>query len=284
MPDIDPEQFKAVSGYVHSAAGITLDGSKGYLIETRLKKLLGEFECDSYQDLCGKALVDSSKKIERKIIDAITTRETLFFRDASPFQLLQYKILPDIIDSKTAQKKGQEPIKLRIWSAACSSGQEVYSIAIALREVLPNLTDYNVHILGTDISESAVNHAIAGRYSRLEVDRGLTPDHLNKYFVSNGDFWHISDDIKKMTSFKRFNLTEPFVGLPLGTSKWDIIFCRNVAIYFSQKDKAELFNKIATIISENGCLIIGATESLIGMCPTFESKRYLRSIFYQLRR
>ena len=222
---------------------------------------------------------DLSNGLKRKVIDAITTGETSFFRDTSPFDLLQHKIVPDLIDRRTRANGNGRIIPVRIWSAACSTGQEVYSTAIALKEVLLDLNRYDVRILGTDISDKAVAHASYGHYSRLEMDRGMPADKIAKYFVAEGQAWKIRDELRALATFRTMNLLEPF-GFP---ARFDIIFCRNVAIYFSEQDKIRLFQAIARVMAPDGYLIIGSTESIANLCPEFEPKRYLRAVFYQLK-
>lgn len=275
---ITPHEIKVISQYIYSISGIVLDQTKGYLLETRLGGLVGEQSCSSYSELCHKAKADASKSLERKIIDAITTKETLFFRDTSPFELLQHKIIPDLIDRRTARSSGILPIPIGIWSAACATGQEVYSIAIVLKELLPDLKKFSIKLLGTDISDAAIAHASYGKYNQFEIQRGLQDNRLLKYFNQNDSAWRIKDEIRTMAAFKKLNLLLPFNDL----GKFDIVFCRNVAIYFGPEDRKELFNKIAGVLEPGGYLIIGSSESLTGICPRFEPKRYHKSIFYQL--
>lgn len=279
MKKVTTDDIKEISKYISDISGIDLDESKAYLIETRLNSLLKEYECSSYRTLCNKARTDSMKIIENKIIDAISTNETLFFRDIGPFEVLQHKILPDLIDRRTEKSSGLLPIPIRIWSAACSTGQEVYSIAMVLKELLPDLNKYNVKLHGTDISDSAIGQASYGTYNKFEVERGLSKEKLQKYFIPNGGSWKISDEIRSMVSFAKQNLLKPFAGL----GKLDIIFCRNVAIYFNLENRKKLFENIARILEPDGYLILGATESLTGLCPIFEPKKYLRTIYYQLK-
>ena len=276
MTKITPDEFKVIAKYVHGLTGIFLDAGKTYLIETRLSGLLEEFRCASYGELYYTAKADASKNIQRKIIDAITTNETLFFRDTSPFDLLQHKILPDLIDRRTANGPGRI-VNIRIWSAACSTGQEVYSIGMVLKELLGDLRKYNIRIIGTDISDAAVAQASYGIYNKFEMERGLPKDKLSKYFESAANGWKVKDEIRAMATFKKINLLEPFLGL----GKFDVIFCRNVAIYFTPEDKTKLFNKLCDAIEPDGYLVIGSSESLAGITNRFEPKRYLRSVFYQ---
>jgi chemotaxis protein methyltransferase CheR len=275
---IAKEEQALLSRYIQSICGVSLDESKGYLLETRLGTLLPQLGFGSFQELYFKAKTDPTKSIERKIIEAITTGETMFFRDGAPFELLRHKILPDIIDRKTARIPKGGAIALRIWSAACSSGQEVYSIAMVLRELLGSSSKHNLRVLGTDISDAAVTRASRGIFQKIEIERGLPKETLEKHFTCQGDTWQVRDELRALASFRRLNLLEDFTFL----GKFDVVFCRNVAIYFEEKDKVRLFEGIAKVLEPGGALIIGSTESLLNVCSRFESRRYLRSVFYHL--
>lgn len=276
MASITADEFSLLSKYIYAISGVALDSSKTYLVETRLKSMMQQLSCASYMDLYNKTKADQSGHLEKEMVNAITTNETLFFRDSSPFEVFKHKILPDIIDARSKANPGR-PIPLRIWSAACSTGQEVFSIAISLRETLGNLGNFNISILGTDISDDAVTKASYGKYNKFEIERGLPQQTLSKYFTLHGDGWKIKDEIRAMAVFKKFNLMKPFAGL----GKFDIVFCRNVAIYFTPSDKKMVFEKIAGVLESDGALVIGSTESLTGVTSVFEAKRYMRSIFYQ---
>jgi chemotaxis protein methyltransferase CheR len=278
MLKITPEEIKLVTKYIYEISGIYLDESKKYLLETRLNGVAEEQGCSNFQDFLKKAKTDVSKSIERKIIDAISTNETLFFRDTGPFQLLQHKIFPELIDARTP-KSPQLKTNLKVWSAASSTGQELYSVAIVLQELLGDMSKYSIKLLGTDISDAAVAQASSGKFNKFEIERGLARDKLTKYFAMAGQTWKINDHIRAMVNFRKFNLMTPFTGL----GKFDIVLCRNVAIYFTLEDRKKLFNKIADVLEPDGYLIIGSTESLTGICPRFIPKRHLRSIFYQLK-
>ena len=278
MLKITPEESKLITKYIYEISGIYLDESKKYLLETRLNAVAEEQGCASFQDFFKKAKADASKSIERKIIDAISTNETLFFRDSGPFQLLQHKIFPELIDARSG-KAPQLKTNLKIWSAASSTGQELYSVAIVLQELLGDMSKYSIKLLGTDISDAAVSQASSGKFNKFEIERGLARDKLTKYFSVAGQTWKINDQIRAMVNFRKFNLMTPFIGL----GKFDIVLCRNVAIYFTLEDRKKLFNKIADVLEPDGYLIIGSTESLTGICPRFIPKRHLRSIFYQLK-
>ncbi len=276
---ITPDEIKILSQYVYKISGISIDDSKAYLLETRLGIFLDETGSKSFEELVRKAQLESGKALERKIIDAITTNETLFFRDNSPFELLRHKILPELIDKRTANGTLSLKAPLRLWSAAASTGQEIYSIAIVIKETIPDLNKFNLEMLGTDISDAAIAQASYGQYNKFEIERGLPKNDLQKYFVPNGNSWKIKEDIRAMVDFKKLNLMEPFKNL----GKFDVIFCRNVAIYFNLEDRKRLFSRIAEVLEPDGYLIVGSTESLTGICPFLNPKRHLKGVFYELQ-
>ena len=278
MIKIKPDEIKILSNYIYNVSGISIDASKAYLLETRFGKLLEEEGCKSYSEFYHKAKSDTQQVLEKKIINAITTNETLFFRDNGPFDLLKFKILPDLIDTRSGNGSRPGATNLRIWSSACSTGQEIYSIAIVIKELMGNTSNHKFTLMGTDLSDAAITQASAGTYNKFEIERGLPREKLQRYFSPAGGNWKIKDEIRAMASFRRMNLMQPFVGV----GKFDIILCRNVAIYFTLADRKKLFNKIADALEPDGYLIIGSTESLTGVCPRFVPKRHLRSIYYQL--
>jgi chemotaxis protein methyltransferase CheR len=278
MIKIKPDEIKVLSNYIYNVSGISIDASKSYLLETRFGKLLEEEGCKSYSELYHKAKSITNKVLETKIINAITTNETLFFRDSGPFELLKFKILPDLIDTRSGNGKRTGLSNLKIWSSACSTGQEIYSVAIVIKELLGNTNKQKFTLIGTDLSDAAIAQASAGIYNKFEIERGLPREKLQRYFVPTGGNWKIKDEIRAMATFRRMNLMQPFSSL----GKFDIVLCRNVAIYFTLADRKKLFNKIADILAPGGYLIIGSTESLTGVCPRFVPKRHLRSIYYQL--
>ncbi|TYT74790.1 CheR family methyltransferase [Desulfobotulus mexicanus] len=280
MIKITPQEFALFSKYILDISGIALAAGKEYLVETRLHPLLEELGASSYTDLYQKIQRDFKKDLEKRVIDAISTNETYFFRDKHPFELLQHKIIPDLVDKRSQKgKKIVGKIPIRIWSAASSTGQEIYSIAMSLKELGLDLKNYDIRLVGTDISDAAVAQASYGRYNKFEAARGLTPQRLQRYFNKDGDNWRIKDEIRAMASFKKMNLMKPFTGI----GKFDIIFCRNVAIYFTPQDRKQLYQKIASALEPDGYLLIGSTESLSNETALFEPKKYLNSIFYQFR-
>ncbi len=277
MNKITAEDTLAWSTFVYSITGINLDSSKGYLFESRLTNLGKEIGTHVWSDLLYKVKSDVSGKLRKKVIDAITTNETSFFRDTSPFDLLQFKILPDLVDKRKKVLGSGATIPIRIWSAACSTGQEVYSIAIILKELFGSMRGYDPRILGTDISDEAVAKASYAQYQRIEIDRGLKSEKLAKHFTPEGSVWKVRDEIRAMATFKKINLMEPLF-FPY---KFDIIFCRNVAIYFKEADRRTLFQRIKNVLAPDGYLVIGSTESITTLCPEFVPQRYQRSVYYQ---
>jgi chemotaxis protein methyltransferase CheR len=272
---ITQNELLAWSRYIHEICGVYLDTTKGYLIETRLAALLRETGSGGWAELLYKAKSDTVAALRLKIISAITTNETSFFRDSAPFELLQYKLFPELIDRRT--KSGLHPIPIRILSAACSTGQEAYSTAIVLKEMLGDLRNYDIRILGLDISDAAVAQASYAHYSWMELDRGMSADKLVRHFELSGDTYKVRDELRATATFRRANLLEPLIE----SSPFDIIFCRNIAIYFTEPDKKKLFRNLGRVLARDGAFIIGSTESLTGLCPEFEPQRYHRSVFYQ---
>jgi len=271
-----PDERPLVAAQIHSLCSIALDASKDYLIENRLNGMASDLGCASFTELFQRVQTDSTGALRRRVINEITTRETLFFRDSSPFDLLRNKLLPELVDRRS---RAGSRIPVRIWSAACSTGQEVYSIAIVLRETLGDLSRYNIRIVGTDISDAAIATASEGIFNGIEIARGLSESALGRYFTSTGGGWKIRDEIRALASFRRLNLMEDFSGL--GT--FDIVFCRNVAIYFNDRDRTSLFSRIGQRLERDGQLVIGSMESLNSICPEFEAKRHHRCVYYGLK-
>lgn len=279
MLKITPNEFKVFTKYILDVSGIVLGNGKEYLVELRLDSVISELRCLSFSELYHKAKTDKTGATEKKIIEAISTNETYFFRDTAPFQLLQHKIIPDLIDKRKSEKNETDPVPIRIWSTACSTGQEVYSVAILLKELFLNPEQFYIKILGTDISDAAITHASYGTYNKFEISRGLNETRINRYFTKTDNSWRVKDEIRVLSVFQKANLLRPFVGL----GKFDIILCRNVAIYFTQTERKKLYEKIAGIIEPDGYLIIGVTESLLNDTTLFYPQKYLKSVFYQLK-
>lgn len=275
---VNEEEFRQFSKYILDISGISLDKGKEYLLETRLNPMMIQFGCSSFSELLKKAKSDPKRVIENAIIDAISTNETYFFRDKTPFELLQHKIFPDLIDKRSGKNPGGKP-SIRLWSAASSTGQEIYSIAMILVEMGITPDRYDIKLFGTDISDDAVAKASYGQYNKFEVSRGLDKKRLDRFFDRQGDYYRIKDQIRVMAQFKKLNLMKPVTGI----GKYDIILCRNVMIYFTPADRKRIYGSIAKCLEPDGYLLIGSTESLSNDTDLFVSKKYLRSIFYQFK-
>jgi len=271
---VTPDDINYVAKLVEQLCGVLLDDTKGYLVESRLGQLARDEGCKSYRELCDRARSTSDRTLQQKIIDAITTHETLFFRDNSPFEALQNKVVPDLIDA-CMRSTGSK--RLRFWSAACSTGQEPYSLAMVLRETIPNFATWNVSILATDISDAAVGTASRGWYATHEIDRGMRASLLAKYFAQKNGGWQVKDEIRAMVSFQKRNLLQPFS--ELGT--FDVIFCRNVAIYFEMLRRRDLFVRLGERLTPSGVLFVGSSESLMDVGPRFVPQQHCRTTFYQ---
>ena len=239
--------------------GIDLNADKEYLLVTRLTPLS---RANNFADLSVylKALCTSSiSNMHVQAFEAMTTKETLFFRDAHPFEALKTVIFPAIIEAKQASKQ------INIWSAASSTGQEAYSLSMLLYDDFPQLRNWNLSILGTDISDFALNKAKSGIYSKLEVERGLTTKQIFDHFVKQKDNTYLlNDNIKSKVSFQPLNLNSGWMGMP----KFDLILMRNVLIYFNQETKMNILKKVYPLLNENGgCLMLGASESILENNP-----------------
>ncbi len=267
------QQIRAICRLTDKITGIQWDSSKDYLIESRIVARISEFGCSSLDCLISK--IEAGDTAARNaFIDAVTTRETLFFRDESPYIALEHKALPEIIDAKTSS---YYPKRLRLWSAAASTGQEAYSLAICLMEMLPDIASWDVQILATDISDAALATASRGIYSDFEVGRGLRADLREKYFQRAGNGWQVKDDVRSLVSFQKRNLLQPFEGL----GPFDVVFCRYVAIYFDLPVRRELFERLSRTLSNDGALFVGSSENLSDFGPRWAPQFHCRAVYYQ---
>lgn len=271
---LNSQDIDSVCGLVMDLCGVYLDESKAYLIEARLGELVKGSGCESYADFARRARVEADHAIRNKVIDAITTNETLFFRDTSPFDALMNKVIPETIDSKAATLF---PRRLRFWSAACSTGQEPYSIAMLLSEMLADVDKWDINILGTDISDEALARASRGWYAAHEIERGLSPGRLHRFFEQEKNGWRVKDSLRAMCSFERRNLLAP----GSVTGKYDVIFCRNVAIYFTPEARRDLFLRLASALTPEGWLFVGSQESIRDVGPQFTPQQHCRAICYR---
>lgn len=270
--ELTDEEFRLFSYYIHKVSGIYLDSSKDYLIKNRLNRLVKSTNSHSFLELYTKVIADKTGQLEESVINIISTNETSFFRDRYPFEMIKDHILPNIINHPTANRS------IDIWSTACSTGQEVYTMGIILKELLGTKTSFSINILGTDISNNVIESANKGCYNVIEIERGLDNSLKGRYFHENGDQWEVADSIKSLTTFKQLNLLDDFSDIGV----FDIILCRNVAIYFDESNKADLFNRLGRQLKNGGYLIIGSTESITYTSSLYKMYRYEDSIYYKL--
>ncbi|MBE0487133.1 protein-glutamate O-methyltransferase CheR [Marinobacter sp.] len=270
--DITPQEYDAFKTFLQDACGILLGENKQYLVKSRLRRILEENNLNSLGELLERLRRSGRGGLREVVIDAMTTNETLWFRDNHPFRILQEKLLPEF-----AERNGLQP--LRIWSAACSTGQEPYSVGMVIdefRRTRPGkLRD--VKITATDISKSVLEVARRGEYEMIAIGRGLSQDRQKYFFVpSSGGGWQIKPQIKSMVDFKELNLLERYM---LG--KFDIIMCRNVLIYFSADLKKDILTRLHAALNPGGYLILGASESLNGLPDLYEMVQCHPGIIYR---
>ncbi len=267
------EDYQAFRLFLEDVSGIVLGENKQYLVTSRLTKLISQNEIDSFGTLMSRMKTDG--RLRNRIMDAMTTNETSWFRDVYPFDILKEKLLPEL-----AKKK---PRSIRIWSAACSTGQEPYSLSMMTQEYLQSkpgsLPVDAVQITGTDISPSVLATAKAGVYEGVAVSRGLPQERKSRFFQENNDGWEICADIKKRVSFRELNLMQNYTLL----GRFDIIYCRNVLIYFSTESKRDILTRMAKCLNPGGFLVLGGSESITNYSDEFDLIRWRNGVIYQLK-
>ncbi|GJE58648.1 CheR family methyltransferase [Methylobacterium trifolii] len=252
MTELDFDYLRA---YLKQRSGLALTAEKRYLVESRLTPVCRRFGQASLRDLVGALKISRDTAMERAVVEAMTTNETFFFRDRLPFDLFRDVLLPQAM----AQAAGRR--RLRIWCAASSTGQEPYSLAILLQEAAAKLAGWHVEIVATDLSTEVIEKARLGLYSQFEVQRGLPVQWLLKYFTQIGEQWQIGASLRSMVDYRQINLLNGFEAL--GT--FDVIYCRNVLIYFDAPTKADILNRLAASLAPDGALLLGAAETVIGL-------------------
>ena len=263
------EDFDMFSNLLKQRSGLVLTKDKAYLLESRLMPVARKWNMKGLEDLAQAVRSRKEEALLRDITEAMTTNESSFFRDQKPFDLFKQLVLPKLLESRAARKQ------IRIWSAACSSGQEAYSLAMLLQEEGPKLAGWKIEIIGTDISAEMVERCKAGIYTQFEVQRGLPITMLVKYFKQNGDKWQISPQIRQMASFREFNLLGDLS--PLG--QFDVVFCRNVLIYFDQATKGRVLEQAARIMPPDGYLYLGGAETVLGITDRFKPLEGQRGLY-----
>jgi chemotaxis protein methyltransferase CheR len=267
---VTPFDYEYLRKFLKERSGLDLSADKTYLVESRLLPLARRAGLAAIPDLVQK-IKNGDTKLATNVVEAMTTNETFFFRDKVPFDQLRDTILPGLIQARAARKS------LRIWSAASSTGQEPYSIAMCLKEKGASLAGWRIEIVATDLSQEVLEKSKAGVYSQFEVQRGLPIQLLVKYFTQSGDIWQLNADVRSMVQFRQLNLLQDFSHL--GT--FDVIFCRNVLIYFDQDTKAVIFDRLAKSLEADSTLLLGAAESVVGITDAFRPVADRRGL-YQL--
>jgi chemotaxis protein methyltransferase CheR len=263
------EDFEFLAGMLKERSGLMLTPDKVYLLESRLTPLARKRGLDTLDALVQKLRMSREEGLIRDVTEAMTTNESFFFRDNTPFDLFKNHVLPAMEKNRATTKR------LRIWCAAASTGQEPYSLAILLRENWMKWQNWNIEIVGTDICTQVLEKAKAGTYSQFEVQRGLPIQMLIKYFKQEGDMWRIRDDIRRMVNFKPFNLLSNFIGM--GT--YDVIYCRNVLIYFDQQTKRDVLERMRKCMASDATLFLGAAETVLGITDSFRPVRGQRGMY-----
>jgi chemotaxis protein methyltransferase CheR len=254
--------------FLKERSGLDLSSDKQYLVESRLIPLARRAGFPGIAELVQK-LKSGSDALTSEVVEAMTTNETFFFRDKVPFDHLRETVLPALIQARASRRS------LRIWSAASSTGQEPYSIAMCLKEFAPALTGWRVEIVATDLSQGVLEKSRAGIFSQFEVQRGLPIQMLVKHFTQVGELWQLNADIRAMVQHRQLNLLQDFSHLGL----FDVIFCRNVLIYFDQATKAGVFDRLARALEPDGVLTLGAAESVVGISDAFRSYPERRGLY-----
>ncbi len=263
-----PTEVEFLGKFLKERSGLVLIGDKSYLIESRLLPVARKHNMPSLSALM-QHLRTGNPSLESEVVEAMTTNETFFFRDKLPFDLFSEIMLPHMQKARATQRR------LRIWCAACSTGQEPYSLAMLLEEAAEKFPGWNFEILATDLSGEVLTKAKSGRFSQFEVQRGLPIQMLVKNFEQVGDMWEVSPKIKSKVQFRPVNLLRDFS--PFGS--FDIVFCRNVLIYFDEPTKMDVLNRLAGALAPDGFLVLGAAETVVGLCDRFKSVPDKRGLY-----
>jgi chemotaxis protein methyltransferase CheR len=270
---LEAREFEYLRQFMAQHSAVVLDEGKGYLAESRLTPLAYREGMDSAQDLLASIRQSSFGGLHRKVLDAMMNNETWFFRDHLPFEAIRQVMIPDLMVERAGSRR------LTLWSAASSSGQEAYSLAMLIAEQFGGLPGWTISIVGTDLSTAILDRARAGRYSQLEVNRGLPAKYLAKYFKREGSDWVLCSEIRNMVEFRELNLTKPWAGLP----KFDVIFFRNVMIYFEVEKKREILTRLVSAMKPDGYLLLGAAETTYGLSDSFARVAWDKTAYYRLR-
>jgi chemotaxis protein methyltransferase CheR len=270
---LDAGDFEYVRALLRKKSGMVLEAGKEYLVETRLRPVAKQSGYASLADLIAQLRGRPLNDLHLRVVEALMTNETQFFRDIHPFDALKTAILPELIDKRTAVRQ------LNLWCAAASTGQEPYSLVMLIAESFPDLAAWDVRCIASDISDEILSRARQGSYRQLEVNRGLPAPLLGKYFCKQGTQWQIAEQIRSRVEFRNINLVMAWPSLPL----MDIILLRNVLIYFDVETKTAILGKVRQLLKPDGYLVLGSSETTINLDTAFERVQFDKTVCYQLR-
>jgi chemotaxis protein methyltransferase CheR len=262
-----PADFDFVAQMLKRRSGLVLGNDKGYLLESRMGPVARKHGLAGLDAIVAK-LKAGDEPLARDVTEAMTTNESFFFRDKTPFDHFEKLMLPALLKARAATRR------LRIWCAAASTGQEPYSLAMILKEKAALVKDWKIDIVGTDLSNEVLARAKDGLYSQFEVQRGLPIQLLVKYFAKDKDQWRIKDEIRAMVQYQTMNLLDPFVGM----GAFDIIYCRNVLIYFDEATKRSILERMALLLPADGYLLLGAAETVVGLTTAYSPIETARGV------
>ena len=290
--ELSQQEFELLRQYIHHICGLAISDNKSYLIRQRLEPLVIKSGCSSFSEFYNelrKGDTGRSKvlpQVKEKLINAITTHETSFFRDVHPFETFKGHILPQLAKIVIQRKSGsmqRKGAKVRLWSAGAATGQEPYSLAMLIHEftdstvLCSDVVKDDFGLLATDISSTMIAKSIGARYSQFEIKRGLNSERLHKFFFKEQEQWTIKSEIRTMVEFRQINLIEPFRML----GGFDVILCRNVLIYFDNQTKTRILDQFNDILAKNGWLILGATENIFNISDKFKAVHFGETLLYQ---
>jgi len=269
------QDFDFIRKVLQERSAITLEPGKEYLVETRLAPLVRQLKLNSIGELVDQLRSHTANGpvgLHARVVEAMVTTETSFFRDHQPFEALRKFVIPDLIKRRRPERR------LNIWCAACSTGQEPYSVALLVREYFPELADWHVSILASDLSRDVLERARLGNYNQIEVNRGLPATLLIKHFTQHGTHWQLNLDVRAMVRFQEFNLAQPWPTLP----RMDLVLMRNVLIYFDVATKKTILGRLGRLLRPDGYLLLGGAETTFNLDDSFRRVEKLKSGFFQL--
>jgi len=270
---VSPADFTLVARLLLENCALVLEPGKEYLIKARLAPLVQKYGLSGIAPLIDRLRNSPDRNLINEIVEAMVTTETSFFRDIHPFETLRKTVLPELMERRRPQRR------LNIWCAASASGQEPYSLAILLREHFPELSGWQVHLSATDISRGMLERCRLGRYSQIEVNRGLPTPLLLKWFRQEGAFWQLDERIRSAVNFSPINLAQPWPSMPT----WDLVMLRNVMIYFDNGVKRAILDRVTRVLSKDGYLMLGGAETTLNLSDSYSRVENLKSGFYRLK-